>query len=106
MDKNAKKKSAKGVKGDSEVYRKNGEKAKQAKASKKEPKKTVQEPPRHRQSAYEEYKNRYEAKPDTTVSSQTSLGLSCTVLKFPVCRRNHNKILKSQSVGTAPFVLL
>lgn len=63
-----KKKSSKSVKGDSEVYRKNGAKdAQRSKTSKKDAKGKAQEHPKYRKSAYEEYQSRYAAKPETDV---------------------------------------
>ena len=69
MDKHSKKKSAKGVKGDGEVYRKTGAKdGQRSKTGKKDAKGKTQELPKHRQSAYEEYQARYAGKPRNDVS--------------------------------------
>ena len=71
MDKNAKKRSAKGVKGDSEIYRKNGAKDSQrSKTGKKDARGKAQELPKHRQSAYEEYQARYAGPPEEKVRDQ------------------------------------
>ncbi len=69
MDKNAKKKSGKGVKGDGEMYRRNDADNQHSKPGRKDAKRKTREVPKHRPSAYEEYQARYAAQPAQKVRS-------------------------------------